>query len=432
MGNIALVMSLAFARFFLGVVIVMGLLHLLVTMNFTERLDNSKTYYDAIENVDAYNRIYDDILPDEAYSENTEGLLGGIRLAVYQEGIRVLRTIFPPEYLQEQVENNADRFTSYLRGETLTLEIYVELLEPIQRIPGVVSATVNRAIDALQVAVVDSGRLSATCDPQEVRESARAFVPVFQELRNGTLPQSVPTLQVLGLECRQLQFDVWFDHLISHPALEGRLSDTLNEERETLRRPFVDGDTQEFLRAAAEPITTRLTADAISDLRGRISFNDELDLLALIAWQSEGTTKQDILDDAELLRELVYWSNGPGKTIALIMVLVSLILLVLLHRNDVPSILRWVGITLFVGGLLCLIYGFSFNGAFPGEFTRVIGEAVSYGGGAPSSVAVLSNDVLRSLGDEATKGFVWLSVLTMVTGLVSVAGSLVWEYRSWD
>ena len=203
------------------------------------------------------------------------------------------------------------------------------------------------------------------------------------------------------------------------------------KNRHSLRQQYINGDTREFLKAAAGPLTERLAEDAISDLRDRIQFNDQLDLLALAAWQSEDTTKQDILDDAEFLRELVTWSNGPGKVIALIMVLGGLALLVLIHRDDPPAMLRWTGVTLFTGGILCLIMGFSLNSTFPGEFTQAVGDAISYAGGAPSPVAVLGGDILQSLGDEVTEGFIWLSVLTLIAGLLAMIGSFLWDYRQW-
>ena len=52
----------AAAGLVLGMVVFAGLLYLLVVVNFSQRLEDSEVYRDAIQETDAYNRIYDEVL----------------------------------------------------------------------------------------------------------------------------------------------------------------------------------------------------------------------------------------------------------------------------------------------------------------------------------------------------------------------------------
>ena len=55
-----------------------GLLYLLVAANFTKRLENSRVYRAAISDAGGYDRIYDEVLVDEALRERGGRLLGNM------------------------------------------------------------------------------------------------------------------------------------------------------------------------------------------------------------------------------------------------------------------------------------------------------------------------------------------------------------------
>ena len=105
----------ALAGLVLGVAVFAGLLYFLVVVNFSQRLVDSKVYNVAIRDTDAYNRIYDEVLVDEALKETKGKLLGYVEFRIPNDELEVLREIMPPDYLQEQTEENIDRFTSFLR-----------------------------------------------------------------------------------------------------------------------------------------------------------------------------------------------------------------------------------------------------------------------------------------------------------------------------
>ena len=116
----------ALAGLLLGIVVFAGLFYYLVVVNVSQRIENPEVYNSAIEDTDAYNRIYGEVLADEALGDQTGNLLGDLEIEVNEEAVAVLREVMPPAYLQEQTEANIDRFTGYLRRESEDLEIYVE------------------------------------------------------------------------------------------------------------------------------------------------------------------------------------------------------------------------------------------------------------------------------------------------------------------
>ena len=135
----------------LGLAVFTGLFILLVGVSFTQRLDDSQAYAAAFSETGAYERIYDEVLVDEALKEQTGRLLGDIEVESHAEVVEVLREVMPPDYLQEQVEANIGRLTAYLRHERDDLEVYVVLEEPLERVEPAVLSRVHQLVDGLEI-----------------------------------------------------------------------------------------------------------------------------------------------------------------------------------------------------------------------------------------------------------------------------------------
>ncbi len=171
----------------LGLAVLAGLLHFLVISNLTGRLVNEDVYYAAIDGVDLYNRVYAEVLVDEALTEQTGNLLGGVQLDVHGQAVSALKEILPPAYLQEQTEDNIGRFTAYMNGDAERLEIYLELTEPLERVLPTAQTEVARVIDALDIPETTE----ASCTPEDVQRLAADTTPLLQRLSDGRLPDSV-------------------------------------------------------------------------------------------------------------------------------------------------------------------------------------------------------------------------------------------------
>ena len=404
----------------LGISVLACLLYLLVVANFTQRLEDPEVYRVAISDTGAYGRIYDEVLADEALQGQTGRLLGDIDLAAHGGAAEVLRDIMPPAYLQEQTEDNIDRFTGFLRHESEDLEIYVSLKEPLERIEPVALGEVHQVIDELEIA--EPG--SSGCSPTALRRLAAASAEPLARLSAGELPDSAPSLNLLTRECRERELGPWLDLVLDDPLIDSHAALIIGNEREELRRTFIEGDTRGFLKAVADPLVKPVIEDAGAGIRRNLQADDRFDLLEWLANQSEDLSRQDIEEQAESLRQALGVANGPGRLVALALAVLGILLLALLHLPRPAAMLRWPGITLAMGGGICLIVGFTLNAFVPGTLKDAIVQSASYPSNVPASAVNLAGDLLESFGRQATAGFIPAVVMVIALGVVLIAASL--------
>ena len=405
----------------LGLAVFAGLLYFLVVVNFSQRLVESEVYNVAISDTDAYNRIYDEVLVDEALKETKRKLLGYVNFRTVDDEIEVLREIMPPDYLREETEENIDRFTSFLRYEENDLAISLSLNEPLNQQESAVLGKAHRIIEKPDI--VDPA--SPGCSATRMEKSASTFAAALAQLSDGEIPQSIHSLKTVTAVCREREFDRWLDRALDDPAMNSQAALILEGERSNLRPHFLEGDTRAFLKAAADPLIKPLIEDAAADIRRDLRRNDEFDLLDWLAEESEDASRADIKEQAESLREVVSAANGQGRLIALAMVVLGCLLMAVVHLPRPAEMLRWPGITLVVGGGVCLIVGFVLNSAIPGQFKDVIVRGVSYSPDVPVSAINLSGDIVESFARQATAGFIPASVTVMVIGGLLVVASLL-------
>ena len=411
----------ALAGLVLGVIVFAGLFYYLVFANFSERVVTAEVYYVAINDTDAYNRVYDEVLVDDAIREQTANLLGGVEFEGHDDAVALLREIMPPDYLREQTENNIARFTGYMRGDTDELELYVELGGPLERVKPAAQAEVDRFIDELEIVEPAEGG----CSPDIIGQLAAASAGPLDRLSRGELPESAPSLKLMSRECR-LGFDLWFDQVVSHPGLNSQAALVLSEAREGLRQPFLEGDTRAFLKAAGGMVVEPLADYSVADIRRGLQPGDRLDLIERLAAESEDFTREDIEAGARDMQELAIFANGPAGFIALAMAVGGCLLLALVHLPSPAGMLRWPGMALALGGGVCLVAGFVLNSAIPGQLNDAVSYSVSYSPDVPASAIRLAGDLLESLGRQATAGFVPAATGVMLLGLAMVAVSFLW------
>ena len=405
----------------LGLAVFAGLLYFLVVVNFSQRLVESEVYNVAISDTDAYNRIYDEVLVDEALKDTKRKLLGYVNFRTADDEIEVLREIMPPDYLREETEENIDRFTSFLRYEENDLAISLSLNEPLNQQESAVLGKAHQIIEKPDI--VDPA--SPGCSATRMEKLASTFAAALAQLSDGEIPQSIHSLKTLTAVCREREFDRWLDRALDDPAMNSQAALILEGERSNLRPHFLEGDTRAFLKAAADPLIKPLIEDAAADIRRDLRRNDEFDLLDWLAEESEDASRADIEEQAESLREVVSAANGPGRLIALAMVVLGCLLMAVVHLPRPAEMLRWPGITLVVGGGVCLIVGFVLNSAIPGQFKDVIVRGVSYSPDVPVSAINLAGDIVESFARQATAGFIPASVTVMVIGGLLVVASLL-------
>ena len=423
MAHVAMTIVRALAGLVLGMIVFAGLLYYLLVVNFSQRLEDPEVYNVAISDTDAYNRIYDEVLVDDALEEPVGDLLGGVEVGdeVRDDAVEVLRDVMPPAYLREQTEANIQRFTSFLVYDLEGLEFYVELQEPLDRIEPAVLDWVYRIIDELEI----TDPASSECSEGRVRRLAAETAVPWGRMSDGELPEAAPSLNLLTRDCRQRGYDEWFDRTLDDPSMNSEAARILEEERENLRPYFVAGDTREFLKHAATQLFTPLIDDAVRDIRRDLQRGDRLDLLEKLAENSDDLTRADIDRQADDLRNTVQQANGPGRVVALAMVIVGILLMAAVHFPKPAEMLRWPGITLLMGGGVCLAVGFVVHSAIPGEIKDAIVYSTTYSPEVPTAAINLGGDLLESFARQSTAGFVPAAVAVMVIGGVLLAGSFV-------
>lgn len=407
------------AGLILGLVIFAGLLYTLVLVNFFQRLEDPEVYKSAINETDAYNRIYDEVLVDDALEDQTDDLLGGVEVVTHEEVVAVLKDVMPPSYLREQTEDNIDRFTGYLKEDYEELNFYIDLEEPLERVEPAVLDWVYGVIDDLDIPDPGPGG----CSTSSLSELASATSGPFAELSDGEVPDSAPSLEILTRECRGIQFDAWYELVLNNSAINSEAARILVGEKDNLREPFVEGDTREFLKRAATPLVTPIIDDAVRDIRRDLMRGDRLDLLQELADNSEDITRDDIHEQAEALRDSMRTANGPGRIVALVMVIAGSILLAAVYIPKPSDMLRWPGLTLLLGSGVCLAVGIVVNSAVPGRIKDAIVHSTSYAPDVPTASIALAGDLVESFARQATTGFIPAATTVLVIGAVLIVAS---------
>ena len=410
----------AVATLALGIVVFGGLLVYLVAVNFTQRLEDPGVYNVAVSETGAYTRIYDEVLVDEALREWTGRLLGNIDIAAQDDAVDVLREVMPPSYLREQTADNIERLTGFLRYEVDDLEIYVFLEEPLERVEPAMLGKVHQFLDELEV--VDPP--SSDCSLMTLQRLAEASAAPLAQLSQGNLPQSVPSLKILGQECREREFDQWFDLVADGLSTNPQAAQILEGQRKELLRSFVDGDTRGFLKAVAAPLAGPLIVRAVEDVRRDLPPYGRIDLLEWLTDQPGTSDRKDIEAEAESVREALGMANGPVRLIVLATVVLGSLLLAAAHVPRPASMLRWPGITLLMGGAVSLVAGLALNSVLPGMVRGTVMNAVPFSGDVPVSAIDLAGDLLESFVHQATAGFVPATAVVMVLGVLLIAASL--------
>jgi len=126
-------------------------------------------YKDQLEENDFYARVYTDVMPEIVAVPDYYGSLQISR----EEAEELTAQIFPPQWLQSQVERLLDNLFPWLRSDTDDLDMTIDLRPAKQRAHPVVMAFLDQKIDALP-----------DCRPGQV--------PDLSSISQGKLPECIP------------------------------------------------------------------------------------------------------------------------------------------------------------------------------------------------------------------------------------------------
>ena len=409
----------AAAALFLGIVVFVGFLFLILAGNFTDKLLNADFYKDTIAGQDSYNRIYEEVLVDQELRDKTDELLGNIQVVDHDEIVGLLREILPPTYLQSQVEGSIDRTIRYLNEDLDELETFIELGPPLDNIKPVLFAYIDGRID--QLAVEDPG--VPDCSTASITELSNRYVDRFNQLADGEVPITVPSLMSLSQTCRTLVFAASFDLLVASPALSAGSRRLLQESRQDLRAPFVAGDTLEVLKVGARPLVIPLMDEAIAGIRAELDEGDRLDLIQQIADYDDELAEEEVRSEIADARKWVNRSGNFGAVVSLGMIIGGSIIMGLIHLPSLSGALRWPGITLLLTGVFYYVAGRVLESEIPDRLSTVLERGADQVSAIPPSVSDLGTVLLVSFGSQLATGYEGASITIIVVGVVLFAGS---------
>ena len=409
----------AAAALFLGIVVFVGFLFLIIVGNFTDKLLNADFYKDTIAGQDSYNRIYEEVLVDQELRDKTDELLGNIQVVDHDEIVGLLREILPPTYLQSQVEGSIDRTIRYLNEDLDELETFIELGPPLDNIKPVLFAYIDGRID--QLAVEDPG--VPDCSTASITELSNRYVDRFNQLADGEVPITVPSLMSLSQTCRTLVFAASFDLLVASPALSAGSRRLLQESRQDLRAPFVAGDTLEVLKVGARPLVIPLMDEAIAGIRAELDEGDRLDLIQQIADYDDELAEEEVRSEIADARKWVNRSGNFGAVVSLGMIIGGSIIMGLIYLPSLSGALRWPGITLLLTGVFYYVAGRVLESEIPDRLSTVLERGTDQVSAIPPSVSDLGTVLLVSFGSQLATGYEGASITIIVVGVVLFAGS---------
>ena len=417
----------ALAALVLGLAVFAGFLVWAVLNQAAGKVFDAGVYGGALAEVDAYERIYSEVLAGEE-GELWMGELLGENLPVdYGDLTGIVREAAPPKYLQGQVEGNLRWAAAYFQGETGRLELYLELAEPLARLGAAALDYVEGRIDRLEV--VEPGMLF---NPLAGGEYVRALGESLEGLIfREELPETIPSIAILPEPVRPAVFELAVAQLPEYLELPAAARDSWMAAEPELRERFGDGDTPGFLKAAAraigEPVVERGIADAGValglDERGRWH------LLPLAAEGMGYAGAAELQEDIDGARDRVNDLLRSGQRLALAVVGVGALLMGLVHLPYLARSLRWPGVTLLLSGLAVFGLGWLATAALPGMAANGVRQLLESDTGGSAALAGLLADAVQALAAGLLAGLGNWGLGLAAAGAVLLAAAYGMERR---
>ena len=407
--------------FVLGIVVFVGLLLFLASSNFSNKLLNPDFYIDPLEQKDAYNRIYTEVLVDPALQETTQDLLGNVQVDP-EDIVALLQEIIPPEYLRSQVEDAIQRTVGYFNGDVEDLELYVELGPPMANAKEVLLTYLDRRIDDLSL----EDPQGDPCTIEGASPTAEQFQGVFQELASGQPPQALPSLASVDPACREQLFDVVIDQSLTTGTLDPGSQSALAASRKELRKEFLEGDSHGFLKVASRAVATPILDEAIGEILNNLDAQGRLDLIERIADWNADLTEEEIRADLSQAKDVIHRSDTLGRTLALVLFVGGSVLMGLVYLPRLANMIRWPGLTLLLAGAVTFALGKVLESRVPeqlADFVKLSATTAGTVSDFPASVANLSADLLVSYGQSLTSGVASFSLGVLIVGAVLFGAS---------
>ncbi len=402
--------------------------------------------------VDAYDFVHDVLLPlviDELLDEQEEWLppnFEGVELPSEAEAqrvlLRLLRDVFPPEYLREQTEQVLDEFVPYLTGRTDSFELRFSVGErldaALDHAPGEMSP-VERAFRELDLgAVLVNGAFEtfeqqardlaaqAGADEQAVARELERLMPDREEAAawfSDQLFASVDGLRpyLLG-ETQSFTAQVSFEDRLELAQVLARLLDRDPVVLEREGFVYTERDFNDALGGEAALGATEI--DRQLDILRRDFVYTDVDFREDMASDGDASEVDDVRRVAGWLRGAVRWG---GTAIAAVLV----VKIGALGGRRWPTRVMWgAGALLVVSAAWFAVFGPFYSGYAEPRLRDELLEATAGWSEHLAAARIEFVDKTVTVAGDFVGGMESRARLWLIVSTLAVAGATVWAYRS--
>ena len=302
------------ASLFLGVLVLCSAILLFSTFVVTTVIRDD-IYADALAEERAYSRLYSEVLTSQLVTDIRRKYILELALLPPEDIVDFVRDTAPPEYLQEQTESNLHRLSAYLKGESRQLHFYLDLSEPLERIPATLADLIEaRAAESSKLLIHRANPIAADVTGQEL---AADIVTDLETLLDGGNP-SRAVAEFTGKSREELLtiVDQALDEILANPDVPIAYRQALGDARPKLQSSFADDRSGDFLEVAIGVLVQPAVAAIVAGVDVELDDGNKLDLIPLLSQQvsdANGPTIQNTLGGwRDSATTAIFWGAHSG------------------------------------------------------------------------------------------------------------------------
>jgi hypothetical protein len=376
------------AHLALVILVVLCWLPLVVVITASRTVLNPAFYSQSLNRAHAYDRLYTEVLPDQA----VETLLADLPIDSTLVTAN-LRTVLPPATVQAMTDEQITRIVDYLRARTGDVELAVDL----RPIFGNISGLANRYI---------AGELGAgtTYRVTSVQDFTHGVLTALDDIAAGRVPSSLPTIELTAQDTDRL-LPLVLDRV--DPATRTRVEPQL---RAMLRA----GDIAGALALIGPQV---FQGDERATARLRTSLHGSTLDLGLRLSDLRGEPAITAIDRLHDVAATLLW-----VTILLSLVMAGALagIVVLAGRRGVSRV-RAVAGALLAAGLGAAVLGLALRLALPNPLRQLAGQRSPLPPGASGLLVDFSRHAYGTIEGDYLRVVAW----TLVVAIVAIGLSLL-------
>ena len=414
---------------FLAIAVCIGFFLFLVERTISGKLLDHEFYASVFDEQDAYGRFYDQVLMDDLVREAvSETLRVGPDIMSHEELIGVVEDIMPRTSLQGHVEGGLSQTSRYINGDSLEFRIYVDLSRELASPGPAVLGFLEARIDGIPLELEGD----RNCSASGAAELAASYADRAGMLREGRVPESIPSLESLSRPCRELVSVLALDGLVEYAGLDQRMARGLLDHGDEIRAQFVEGNSHGVVKSIVRPLVQPLIDDAIARARDELDDRYRLELVDQLAGRGGGPAAKEFQDFMEDIRRWVLRGSNLARTAVWVFLFGGGVLLVLVYLPRLSTGLRWLGVTFIIAGGLSLIGAKVVQTNLADRAALLVDAALSSVPDFPVSLTELISDIAVSSVRQLAEGIADWSLIALLVGTVIFAASfLTWSTRRW-